>query len=71
MLSVLLVDGATARFTARRPVTALLETLRPVEAAFLAAVVDPDGDDPGWDPSGVLDLAVLARLPHRGLASPS
>ncbi|MEU7826331.1 hypothetical protein [Catellatospora sp. NPDC049133] len=61
VLSVLLVGGTQARFSAAYPFAALVEGLRTVEVAFLGAVVDPDGDDPGWDSSGVLDPAIAVR----------
>lgn len=61
ILSVLLASGETARFTAAYPFAGLVDGLRPVEQAFLGAVVDPDGDDPGWDPSGVLDPAITVH----------
>ncbi|MEV4134990.1 hypothetical protein AB0J72_22790 [Dactylosporangium sp. NPDC049742] len=56
-LAVLLVDRDGARFTDRHPVGALIESLRPVEAAFLAAA-PVDGEDAGWDPTDVLDPAI-------------
>ncbi|GAA1405803.1 hypothetical protein [Catellatospora coxensis] len=62
VLSVLLVGRTAARFTAAYPFAALVEGLRPVEEAFLGAVVDRDGDDPGWDATDVLDPAVAARV---------
>ncbi|WP_155368555.1 hypothetical protein [Catellatospora vulcania] len=62
VLSVLLVGRTAARFTAAYPFGALVERLRPVEEAFLGAVVDPDGDDPGWDAAEVLDPAVAAHV---------
>lgn len=61
VLSVLLVGRTAARFTARYPFAALTARLLPVEEAFLGAVVDPEGDDPGWDPAEVLDPAVAAH----------
>ncbi|RKE02741.1 hypothetical protein [Catellatospora citrea] len=63
VLAVLLVGRTAARFTAAYPFAALAGQLRPVEEAFLGAVVDPDGDDPGWDSSLVLDPAVAAHVP--------
>ncbi|MET7425005.1 hypothetical protein [Dactylosporangium sp. NPDC005555] len=51
-------DGDGARFTARHPVDALIEELRPVEAAFLAAAQFETDD--GWDPTDVLDPAIRA-----------
>lgn len=62
VLSVLLAGRTSARFTAAYPFAALVEVLRPVEQAFLGAVVDPDGEDPGWDPAHVLDPAVAAQV---------
>ncbi|MFF5232853.1 hypothetical protein [Dactylosporangium sp. NPDC000521] len=61
-LAVLLVDRDGARFTDHYPVGALIESLRPVEAAFLAAS-PADGEDAGWDPTGVLDPAIRAHVP--------
>ncbi|GAA1362989.1 hypothetical protein [Catellatospora chokoriensis] len=58
VLSVLLVGRTAARFTARYPFPALTQRLLPVEEAFLGAVVDPEGDEPGWDSSEVLDPSI-------------
>ncbi|MEU8076256.1 hypothetical protein AB0B31_12495 [Catellatospora citrea] len=66
VLSVLLVGRTSARFTAAYSFAALAERLRPVEEAFLGAVVDPDGEDPSWDSAEVLDPAVRARVPAAG-----
>ncbi|GAB3831447.1 hypothetical protein ACFPIJ_29875 [Dactylosporangium cerinum] len=53
-LAVLLVDRAGARFVDRYPVGALIERLRPVEAAFLAAG-EAAGGEGDWNAEGLVD----------------
>lgn len=60
-LAILLVDRDGARFVDSYPVAALIERLRPVEAAFLAAV-DDEGDG-AWDSTHVLDAAIREQVP--------
>lgn len=57
-LAVLLVGPGGARFVDRFPVDALIARLRPLEAAFLAAVEASGGADGTWDAEGLLDAAV-------------
>ncbi|WP_432988367.1 hypothetical protein [Dactylosporangium sp. CA-233914] len=64
-LAVLLAGADGARFAGRYPVDRLIEQLRPVEAAFLGAVVDSGDENIGWDDSEMLDPAVRAQLTKR------
>ncbi|MEV6521542.1 hypothetical protein AB0M43_06380 [Longispora sp. NPDC051575] len=62
-LAVLLVDAHGARFTASYPMAALVGELGPVEQAYFDATVDGDGEEPGWDPSEVLDPGLRTPRP--------
>ncbi|WP_426512451.1 hypothetical protein ACPPVO_18590 [Dactylosporangium sp. McL0621] len=56
-IAVLLAGPDGARFTDRYRLSAVLDHLRPVEAAFLAAA-GTNGEDATWNPAGVLDPAL-------------
>jgi hypothetical protein len=60
-LTVLLVEPGGARFVDRHPVGALIERLRPVEAAFLA-VAGAAGGEGGPDAATLLDPVVRGQL---------
>ncbi|MER7277142.1 hypothetical protein ABT369_22120 [Dactylosporangium sp. NPDC000244] len=56
-IAVLLTGPDGARFTDRYRLSALLEHLRPVETAFLAAAGAGD-EDATWNPDGMVDPAL-------------
>ncbi|MGW0659786.1 hypothetical protein [Streptodolium elevatio] len=65
LVVMVVVGSGPARFVETYPVHELTDSLRTVEQAFLAAVVEGDAESYGWDPSQVLDPAIRAVVPAR------